>query len=206
MKKRLKFSLTASLAMVMFAFMVPDSGYKVGDRVKNFRLKNVDGKQVSLTDYNYDDAKGFIVIFTCNHCPYAKAYEQRIIDLDKKYAEKGYPVIAINPNDAEAYPEDSYQNMVKRAKSKKYPFPYLHDETQEVARTFGALKTPHVYILKKEADALTVAYIGAIDDNSEDAALVKDKYVENAVEELLAGKAVSVPETKAIGCSVKYRK
>ena len=206
MKTRFKFSLAAALATVIFAFSVPDSGYKIGDTVKNFRLKNIDGKQVSLADYNYDDAKGFIVVFTCNHCPYAKAYEQRIIDLDKKYAEKGYPVIAINPNDAEAYPEDSYKNMVKHAKSKKYPFPYLHDETQETARTFGALKTPHVYILKKEANTLTVAYIGAIDDNSEDAALVKEKYVENAVEELLAGKAVSMPETKAIGCSVKYRK
>ena len=89
MKKRLKFSLTVFLVTVMFAFTVPDSGYKVGDTVKSFRLKNINGKQVSLTDYNYDDAKGFIVIFTCNHCPYAKAYEQRIIDLDKKYAEKG---------------------------------------------------------------------------------------------------------------------
>jgi peroxiredoxin len=193
-----------ALILLSSAFTLSINGYKVGDSAEDFKLKNVDGKEVSLAGYK--DAKGFIVVFTCNHCPFAKAYEQRIIDLDNKYASKGYPVIAINPNDAVAYPDDSFENMVKRSKEKKYPFPYLMDETQYVAKQYGALKTPHIYILKKDKNALKVAYIGAIDDNSEDAAQVKTKYVENAVNELLAGKPVTVTETKAIGCGVKWKK
>lgn len=204
MRKFTQLFLIALIAAAGFAFTFSINGYNVGDAAEGFTLKNVDGKMVSLTDYK--DAKGFVVIFTCNHCPYAKAYEQRIIDLDKKYAGKGYPVIAISSNDAEEYPADSYENMAKRAKEKKYPFPYLYDETQEVAKKFGALKTPHVYILKKDQDALQVAYIGAIDDNSEDAKKVKVKYAENALGELLAGKEVTTKETKAIGCTVKYKK
>ena len=120
-----------------------------GDYAKDFELPNVDGKMVSLSDYG--DAKGFIVVFTCNTCPYAKAYESRIIDLDKKYADKGFPVIAVNPNDISKQPGDSMDEMKKRASSKGYSFPYLRDDSQEVAKAFGATKTPHVYVLNKEA-------------------------------------------------------
>jgi peroxiredoxin len=204
MKKNTTSGIALTFIMLISAFTFSLSGYKPGDSAEDFKLKNVDGKEVTLAGYK--DAKGFIIVFTCNHCPFAKAYEQRILDLDKKYAAQGYPVIAINPNDPIAYPDDSFENMVKRAKEKKYTFPYLMDETQEVAKKYGALKTPHVYILKKDKDTLKVEYIGAIDDNSEDANQVKNKYAETALNELLAGKPVTVKETKAIGCGVKWKK
>ncbi|MCX8113173.1 MAG: thioredoxin family protein [Bacteroidia bacterium] len=180
------------------------TGVKVGDKAPTFSLKNIDGKLVSLSDYAKE--KGVIVIFTCNHCPYAKLYEDRIIALHKEFASKGFPVVAINPNAPEIVPEDSYENMQKRAKEKGYPFPYLFDETQEVAKAYGATKTPHVFLLKKEGDDFRVAYIGAIDDSPNDAKKVQKRYLAEAIQALLDGKAVPIPETKAIGCSVKYRK
>jgi glutathione peroxidase-family protein len=169
----------------------------------DFKLKNVDGKMVSLADYK--SAKGFIVVFTCNHCPYAKGYEDRIIALDKKYATLGYPVVAINANDASQAPEDDYTTMQERAKAKNYSFPYLLDETQTVAKTYGAKRTPHVFVLNKEGGALVVKYIGAIDDNFEDPSAVKEKYVENAVDDLRSGKPVTPGTTKAIGCTIKWK-
>jgi len=176
-------------------------GYEPGDKATDFKLKNVDGTHVSLSDY--DNAKGFIVIFTCNHCPYAQKYEKRIMELDKKYDPKGYHVIAISPNDPELVPEDSFENMKKRAEKMDYTFPYLLDEKQNVYPKYGATKTPHVFVLENEGDEHIVRYIGAIDDNYKDASLVEEKYVENAVDALLAGNEVPVKETKAIGCSIK---
>src|SRR5262245_43119015 len=131
MKTTIK-SILFSMAGIFILSSFSPSGYHVGDRVKDFSLKNTDGKMVSLADYK--TAKGFIVVFTCNHCPYAKAYEQRIIDLNNMYASKGFPVIAISSNDAVKVPEDSYDNMSSRAKEKKYSFPYLYDESQTVAK------------------------------------------------------------------------
>ncbi len=180
-----------------------NDGYEIGDEAADFKLKNVDGKMVSLADFK--DAKGFIVIFTCNHCPYAKAYEDRIVALDKKYKEKGYPVIAINPNDPEVNAEDSYENMIVRAKEKGFTFPYLFDDGQKVYPEFGATRTPHVYILKKSKNKNIVSYIGAIDDNYEDETAVNTKYVENAVDALIAGKTPSPETTKAIGCKIKAK-
>lgn len=176
-------------------------GYQVGDKAMDFKLKNIDGKFVSLG--NYPNAKGFIVIFTCNHCPYAKAYQDRIIELDQKYKSKGYPVIAINSNDPQLEPTDSYQEMVVRAKEKSYTFPYLFDETQDVYRKFGAKRTPHVFLLQKQGMDLVVKYIGAIDDNYQDASKVTTPYLSNAVDALLAGKNPDPTFTKAIGCSIK---
>jgi peroxiredoxin len=173
----------------------------VGDKAADFNLKNVDGKNVSLA--GIPNAKGYIVVFTCNHCPYAQAYEQRIIDLHKKYAPLGYPVVAINPNDKVAQPDDSFEKMQERAKDKAYPFVYLYDESQEVAHAFGATRTPHVYLLD---NTKTVRYIGAIDDDSENPEKVKVKYLENAVDALLQGKPVEVTSTRAIGCSIKWTK
>ncbi|MBX7140717.1 MAG: thioredoxin family protein [Chitinophagales bacterium] len=196
-----------SILMLAFGFFFFTSfappAYKVGDSVKDFKLKNVDGKYVSLADNK--DVKGYIVIFTCNHCPYAKAYEQRIMDLDKTFRPKGFPVVAISPNDPAAVPDDSYENMIKRSKEKGYTFPYLIDETQQVARDFGATRTPHVFVLNKTDKGYEVAYIGAIDDNTEDAGAVKNHYVEDAVNALLAGRKVPVTETKAIGCTIKWK-
>ncbi len=183
------------------AFNISAQGYKTGDVAADFKLKNVDGKMVSLSDY--PAVKGFIVIFTCNHCPYAQAYEDRIIDLDKKYKALGYPVIAINPNDPAVQPEDSFSKMKERAKEKGFTFPYLFDEGQKVYPVYGAVRTPHVFILQKTDKGNVVRYIGAIDDNYEDASAVKTPYVANAVDALLAGKTVSPDFTKAIGCTIK---
>jgi len=179
-------------------------GYKVGDTATDFKLKSVDNKMVSLSDYK--DAKGYIVIFTCNHCPYAKAYENRIIGLNHKYAPKGYPVIAINPNDPKMEPQDSFEGMKQRAKEKGFTFPYLFDEGQTVFPQYGAIRTPHVFVLQKENGKNIVRYIGAIDDNYSDANDVSHKYVEAAVDALLANKPVVETMTVAIGCSIKAQK
>ncbi len=178
-------------------------GYDVGSTAKDFSLKNVDGKMISLADYS--DAKGFIVVFTCNTCPFAQMYEQRIEELNQAYASKGYPVIAINPNDVTKKPDDSFDAMMKRSDEKNYSFPYLYDESQAVATAFGATRTPHIYILSKESGKLKVAYIGAIDDNAKDAASVSTKYVEDAVDNLLAGKPIKTDFTKAVGCTIKWK-
>ncbi|MCS7037008.1 MAG: thioredoxin family protein [Saprospiraceae bacterium] len=199
----MKQALQLSLLFFLFSAVslwAQSGGYRVGDEARDFNLKNVDGKTVSLGKMK--KAKGYVVIFTCNHCPFAVAYEDRIIALHKKYAKKGFPVIAINPNDKDIQPADSYENMQKRAKEKGFPFVYLYDETQEIARAYGATRTPHVYLLDKNR---RVRYIGAIDDNHEEPNAVKERYLENAIEALLAGKEVPRTETKAIGCTIKWR-
>jgi peroxiredoxin len=181
-----------------------EKGYKIGDIATDFKLKNIDDQFVSLADYK--DAKGFIVIFTCNHCPYAIAYEDRIIALDKKYKSKGYPVIAINPNDPTVQPEDNFENMKKRAKEKGFGFPYLIDEGQKIYPQYGATKTPHVFLLNKENGKNIVKYMGTIDDNYEDASDVSVYYVEDAVDALIAGKPINTETTVAIGCTIKVKK
>ena len=190
-----------ALATILLSFS--PAGYKIGDEVKDFSLKNVDGKMVSMSSYK--EAKGFIVVFTCNHCPYAKAYESRIMSLDKKYASKGFPVLAINPNDPNLVEEDSYTNMVARSKEKNYTFPYLFDETQDIAHAYGATRTPHVFLVKRENGKNILKYIGAIDNNTEDANNATQHFVEDAVEALLSGKPVTTTETKAIGCTIKWK-
>jgi peroxiredoxin len=127
----------ATLIIAILAISVAKAeGYKVGDNASDFKLKNVDGKMVGLSDF--PDAKGFVVIFSCNHCPFAKAYQDRIIEIDKTYKTKGYPVIAIIPNDPEIVPEDSFEAMVQRSKEKGFTFPYLIDEKQEIYKMYGA--------------------------------------------------------------------
>lgn len=196
----MKTIISTLLIALLWAGAPIKDGYDVGDTAADFKLKNVDGKLVSLSDFKA--AKGFIVIFDCNTCPYSKAYSERIIALNKKYAGSGFPVVAINSNDASQSSGDSYDEMVNIAKKKGYDFPYLVDETQSVAKSFGATNTPHVFVLTKE---LKVAYIGAIDDNARKPESVTKKYVENTVDALLAGQAVSVTKTKAIGCGIKWK-
>lgn len=198
-------SFFAIVLLVMTTASAPvRSGYKVGDMAMDFKLKNYDGRMVSMADYK--DAKGYIVIFNCNTCPYSKAYDSRIIALNKKYASKGFPVLTINPNDPDLSPGDSFDEMKSQAKRNKYDFPYLVDETQDVARTYGATNTPHVYVLDKISDGkLKVVYIGAIDDNSRDEEAVTKKYVEDAIEAVMQSKSVPVTQTKAIGCTIKWR-
>lgn len=200
--EKLKYAAMFVAFVLVCAFAVPGArGYKVGDVATDFSLKNTDGKMVSLKDFN--SAKGFIVIFTCNHCPFAKAYEDRIIALDKKFKPQGYPVIAINPNNPSKAPDDSFELMQERAKEKGFTFPYLFDDGQKIYPQYGATKTPHVYLLQKTDQGNIVKYIGAIDDNYEDESAVKQKYVEQAIEALQNGKDIQTKETKAIGCSIK---
>ncbi|TZF84491.1 thioredoxin family protein [Pedobacter sp. BS3] len=187
--------------IALAAFAKAQGGYKVGDAVADFSLKNVDNKTVAMADY--PAAKGFIVIFTCNTCPVAQAYESRIIALHNKYAPKGYPVIAINPNDPNTQPGDSFSEMQKRAKTKGYSFAYLEDTGNQVADRFGATRTPHVYIISKEDGKSVIQYIGAIDNDTENANPDKITYAEQAVDALLNGKKPAITFTKAVGCSIK---
>jgi len=175
--------------------------YKIGDTATDFKLKSVDGKMYGMSDYK--SAKGFIVVFTCNHCPFAVKYEDRINDLAKKYKSKGYVLLAINPNDPAVQAEDSFELMKVRAKEKGFAFPYLFDEGQKIYPQYGATKTPHVFLLDKNR---VVKYIGAIDDNVDSVKDVKEKYLENAIAALESGKTPSPETTKAIGCSIKAKK
>lgn len=200
--------ISTSTIFSVFAFSGLDAGitklilsYTIGDKAEDFKLKNVDEKMVSLADFN--EAKGFIVVFTCNSCPVSVANEDRIIALDEKYKEKGYPVIAINPNNPATSSGDSYELMKQRAKEKGFTFPYLFDDGQKIYPKYGASKTPHVYVLQKEGKDLIVKYIGSIDDSARDAKSVKTKYVENAVDALIAGHKIELASTRAIGCSIK---
>lgn len=203
-------AVVAVIASVIFMGFAKDpvpneilltEGYDIGDVATDFKLKNVDGSTVSLADYK--DAKGYIVIFSCNTCPYVVAYEDRMIALDKKYKSKGFPVIAINPNNPKLSPGDSFEKMQVRAKEKGFTFPYVFDEKQEIFPQYGATRTPHVYLLEKTDQGNVVRYIGAIDDNFKNAAAVKEKFLENAVDALLNKKEVPVTTTKAIGCTIK---
>ena len=178
--------------------------YKIGDYATDFSLKNVNDKMVSLADFK--DAKGFIIVFTCNSCPYAIAYEDRLNLLDAKYKSKGYPVIAINPNDPAVQPKDSFKEMQKRAGEKKFTFPYLFDDGQKIFPQYGATRTPHVFILQKAKEKFVVQYIGAIDNNYKDASDVTERYVEDAVNSLLNNKVVKKPTTVAVGCGIKVKK
>lgn len=193
--------LVFSVLLISSALMAQD-GLKVGDKAPDFELKNVDMEMVSLYDYAPAE-KGAVVIFTCNHCPYAIAYEERIIEIDEMYRSKGYPVIAVNPNDPKLVPEDSFEKMQERAEEKNFPFPYLIDETQEVYKDYGAKRTPHVYLLEKKDGKFMVAYIGTIDDNYKEADKVEKKYLANAIDALLAGSTPDPDFTKAIGCTIK---
>ncbi|MDC0635136.1 thioredoxin family protein [Flavobacteriaceae bacterium] len=187
--------------MLLATAISAQNGYDIGALAADFNLENIDGSFVSLSDFS--ESKGFIVVFTCNTCPYAVAYEDRIEALNKKYAKKGYPVIAIMPNNTEIKPGDSLDAMRKRANKKGFTFPYLIDREQAVFPQYGATKTPHVYVLQKNNEMLIVRYIGAIDDNYKDANKVVLKYVEDAVDALLMNRKVPVSKTRAIGCSIK---
>ncbi|UBM57542.1 thioredoxin family protein [Marinilongibacter aquaticus] len=177
-------------------------GYGLGDVVEDFNLANIDGRKISMA--SFAEAKGFIVVFTCNHCPFSKTYEDRIVALDNKFASKGFPVLAVNSNDPQAYEEDNLVNMKKRATEKGFRFPYLVDD-QGLGQRFGATRTPQVFVLKRENGQAIVKYTGAIDDNAQDSAAVNKRYVEDAVDHLLQDKPVIIQSTRAIGCSIKWR-
>ncbi len=193
-----------SLTLLFITFLSFGQGYQVGSKAQDFSLLSTDGKMVSMADFK--EAKGFILIFTCNSCPYSIAYEDRKIGLHNQFAPLGYPVIALNPNDSIVQPKDSFTKMVERASQKSFPFNYLLDSDQKNAKIYGATRTPHVFVLNKENNDFIVRYIGAIDDNFEDASAVTKHYVQDAVNSLLEGKTPEISSTKAIGCGIKFKK
>ena len=189
----------------LFATNEPKSneGYQIGDVVEDFKLKNVDGNKVSLADY--PDAKGFILIFTCNTCPVAVAYEDRIIALDQQYKSQGYPVIAVNPNDPGVDPRESHDQMKQRAKDKGFTFPYLLDPDHVITKRFAATHTPHTFLVQKTDNGHVLQYIGAIDDDSRNGN-PNTKFVEEAIAALEGGGAPDPNFTKAVGCTIKWKK
>jgi len=197
----LSFLVGCFLSVQLHAEINPGDGYKVGDKASDFSLKSISGDMVSLSDF--EGAKGYVVIFTCNTCPFSVKYEDRINEMHQKYASAGYPVIAINPNDPNIKSGDSYEAMQVRSKEKGFEFPYVFDADQSVFPVYGATKTPHVYVLDKD---MVVRYIGAIDDNPGDASMVDMNYVDNAISSIEKGMDPDPATTKAIGCSIKYRK
>ena len=173
---------------------------KIGSKAPDFNLPATDGKNYSLS--SFADKKAIIVIFSCNHCPYVQAYEDRIIEIQKDY-KNDVQIIAISSNEDVNYPEDSFENMKARAELKKFNFPYLHDETQEIAKAYGATHTPEIFLFDKERK---LAFHGKIDDNWQEPKSVQSKYLRNALDELLSGKQISVPETFTIGCTIKWKR
>jgi peroxiredoxin len=196
--------LIACLSLFMITAVKAQTGYNVGDIATDFNLKNVDSKNVSLASYK--NAKGYIVIFTCNTCPVSKAYESRKEELNKMYAAKGYPVVAINTNDPVASPGDSFEKMQERAKEKNFSFAYLEDPNHVYTKAYGAQRTPHVFVLQKTSKGNEVAYKGAIDNDQQLANPERENYVQNAINQLLKGEKPIVASTKAIGCTIKWKK
>lgn len=174
-------------------------GLQLGASAVDFELKGVDGNIHSLKSLS--DKKALVVVFSCNHCPYVQAYEDRMVQLQKDYAAKGATLVAINSNDDIGYPEDSYPNMIKRAKERGFNFPYLRDETQEIARKYGAICTPHVFAFDQQR---RLQYKGRIDDNRNPES-VKTKDLRNALDAILTGRKPAVQETRPFGCSVKWK-
>ena len=200
--KKLFFLVSAAFLLSVLTYA--KEPYKPGDLASDFNLKNLKGKTVSLSQF--ENAKGFIVVFTCNTCPVVKQYEKRIMDLHDKFSEKGYPVVAINSNDKNVSPGDSFEKMQELAQSKGYKFEYLYDESQDIAKEYGATNTPHVYVLSKQNDDLRIEYVGAIDNNADDASKADKHYVQDAVNALLKGNEVQLAGTKAVGCGIKWKK
>jgi peroxiredoxin len=161
-------------------------------------LQGADGERYSLR--SFEGKPVLVVIFTCNHCPYAVAYEDREVAIQNDYAARGVQLVGINSNDAKSYPEDGYPQMVKRAKEKGFNFPYIRDETQKVAEAYGAVCTPHVFAFDKERG---LRYRGRIDD-SKDPKQIKSHDLRNALDDLVAGRAVRVADTRPFGCSIKW--
>ena len=163
-------------------------------------LKGVDGNTYSSDTFK--DAPYLLIVFSCNHCPYVKAYEDRIINFVKEYRDKGLAMLYINSNEDKNYPEDSFDEMVKRAKEKNFLFPYVRDEDQSVAKAFGATHTPEFFLFDKER---TLRYYGRFDDNWREPENVQRRYLQDAIDALIEGKEVAEPEAHSIGCTIKWK-
>jgi len=173
---------------------------RIGDKAVPFNLPAIDGVNHSLSEYGGKDA--VVVMFSCNHCPYVRAWEDRMVQIQADYAARGVQLVAINANDATKYPEDSFHKMKERAREKQFNFPYLRDESQEIAKAYGAERTPEVFLFDKTG---TLRYHGVIDDNYDDPKAVKVKYLRNALDAVLAGSRPKTTETKPVGCTIKWK-
>lgn len=192
--------LIGATIMVLISQSGPET-LSIGAQAPDFaNLPATDGKHYGLT--SFAEAKAVVISFTCNHCPYAQAYEDRFIALAREFGPKGVAFVAINPNDALSYPEDSFEKMKVRAREKEFPFPYLVDESQQVAKAYGAVCTPHLFLLNSERK---LAYEGRIDDSWKNAAAAKAHDLRDAISDVLAGEPVRVPNTNPMGCSIKWK-
>ena len=175
--------------------------YAVGDAVAEFQVRNITNQFVNLADYKAQ--KGVVVVFMANHCPFSKAYEDRLMAVHNKFAGQGYPVLAVQTSDVTVYPEDAFEVVQSRSRDRGFPFPYTIDESQSVARAFGATRTPQVFVLTRTGGKFVVQYMGAIDDNPQDAAGVQKHYLNDALVSLTTGRVIQINTTRPIGCAVK---
>lgn len=179
---------------------MPDNKLKIDSLLPQFNLPGTDGN--SYSSEGFKNKNILIVIFSCNHCPYVQAYEERMINLQKEFKDRGVQIVAINSNDDSKYPEDSFDEMKKRAVERKFNFPYLRDETQKIAKAFGASHTPQIFLFNKERK---LKYEGKIDDNWQEPDRVQNHYLRDAITEVLDEREVSIPETFSIGCTIKWK-
>jgi peroxiredoxin len=184
----------AAAAFVVFG-ADPQPPAQVGGKAPEFELFGVDYHYHSLAKYK--GAKAVVLVFTCNHCPVAQAYEDKLIEIANEYQPQGIQFIAINPNAADMQPADGFPEMIQRAKEKEFPYPYVYDETQKTAVAYGAKVTPHIFVVAPDG---TIVYEGGVDNRQRE-----PNYLEDALDAILAGEEIATPEAAYFGCSVKYR-
>ena len=190
-------------SLVSFSSIKNAATSMVGKEINDFSLRNIDNEMVSLS--NYKNAKGFMVVFTCNHCPFAKLYTNRLNKLHAKYLALDVPLLAINSMDTLVYEDESFERMQEKAQKEQFLFPYLSDALQITGKQFNAKHTPQAFVVWKEKQKWVVKYSGAMDSNGEHPELAKP-FLANAVDDLLNNKAVATPETESFGCAIFYRK
>jgi peroxiredoxin len=192
--------LTASFTLAQNSLV---KGYIVGDAVADFQVRNMDNQLVNLATYG--SQKGVVVVFMAHHCPFSKAYEDRLTVLHNRFAPQGFPVLAVQTSDVTVYPEDAFEVVRGHTRERGLPFTYTIDESQAVARAFGATRTPQAYVLTVVNGKFVVQYVGAIDDNPQDTAGVQKRYLEDALTSLTTGRAASPTVTRPIGCAIKWK-
>jgi peroxiredoxin len=180
--------------------LMHSNGMKPGTPMPHFQLPGVDGREYSPDDFR--EAEVLVVVFTCNHCPYAIANEDRLIALHRNFSNRGVQFVLINPNDAERYQADSFMRMKDRAEEKKFPFPYLQDESQEVARAYDAACTPDIFVFDQKR---TLRYNGRIDDNWQEPHNVTRHDLRTVLETLLDGREIDIDIVPSMGCSIKWK-
>lgn len=192
-----------TVALLCFVTTATAAALEIGDKMPKIKdkMKNVNGKMLTLKEVAGE--KGTLVIFSCRHCPFVQAWQDRMVEIGNEYMQKGIGVVFINSNDPHKYARDSFESMQEQAKENKYRFPYVMDSTSNVARAFGASRTPEAFLFNADQE---LVYHGTIDDNIRNPGEVKKPYLRDALDALLAGEKISTPETRSIGCSIKFRK